>query len=302
MAARQEETENPGAGRPTRTRPAAPAARTGLPALQRDAGNDAVTGWLHNPGPAAGPAVLGSAGIAALQRGAGNAAVNAVVQRSTGPTGDTPTVQRMYSGRSTRDSTRQQRNRDRTDPSGRTRSSRQQGATRHDLSWARRQPVPTRGENNERLWDGTRDRLSFWPQTTQNVLGRAYTRNARNGHQLFRCANCRQEVHQRAVADQLGLDNWVEIDHRTAILDYVNSNADGDTWAHDLGHGWYRQVSAITHDEAQALYNAESNLRAYCQHCNGGARAAASTSRHFDRVGANWMGDPFQDEGSEDEG
>ena len=215
------------------------------------------------------------------------------------PAGAAP-VQGMW--RSTRDSTRDQRDRDRRDPSGRTRGSAAGGGDSAERR-ARRVPPPTRGPGGEPLWDGTRRQLGFTSAAVREVLAdtpREWSESV--GAYRYECRHCAAMVFDRATAerhprrseDSQGRVRWYEIDHMEGIIANVNRSVDPVQWIVPVGEeGFLRRAEAVYLDDARDAANDPDNLQVLCNRCNGGRRAHNSESRHMDTSGARWVGAPY---------
>ena len=231
-----------------------------------------------------------------------------LAEREMAPAGSAPAqagaapVQGMW--RSTRDSTRDQRDRDRRDPSGRTRGSAAGGGDSAERR-ARRVPPPTRGPGGEPLWDGTRRQLGFTPAAVREVLAdtpREWSESV--GAYRYECRHCdamvfdraTAERHPRRSADSQGRVRWYEIDHMEGIIANVNRSVDPVQWIVPVGEeGFLRRAEAVYLDDARDAANDPDNLQVLCNRCNGGRRAHNSESRHMDTSGARWVGAPYVD-------
>jgi RHS repeat-associated protein len=204
-----------------------------------------------------------------------------------------------HSGRSKRDSTK----RDTDRSSGRHDHGHHTRHRRSASPDARPRPlttaVPTRGPNNERLWNGRRDTIPFLagvregliaalPQRhyREAVIGRdGHQRRDRNNNRVFR-----EWTEYTAVCGHT-VDNSssIDIDHKDGILSHVHLNADAINWRQDLGNGFSRDVEAVTLQEAAKAASDLPNLQALCGPCNR-KKAKDSSSKHMDQSGPSFYG------------
>ncbi|MFD7712020.1 DUF4157 domain-containing protein [Streptomyces sp. NPDC059786] len=223
-------------------------------------------------------------------------------------------VQRMYSGyggygsgyggggerRSGRSATAQDSERRRraeapqVDSRRRTRAG---AASRDDeadpMTIARSAAPPRRGPDGEALWDGTRRQLTWTAGTEALVLGRTpHETSSRSGRTRYECEHCQRMVLSRGEADDARENNWYEIDHIEGILAYVHRSVDPIQWDVEVVPNIYRRAEAILLEDAREAASDPDNLRLLCRRCNGGQRAANSESRHMDRMGPTWVGQP----------
>lgn len=193
-----------------------------------------------------------------------------------------------YDRRGTRRARRPSRRLSRTH--ARTRAGAAAGSSRQTspLAAAERVPPPRRGEAGQRLWDGSRKHLTWMEGAVNAVLTVTPRRlSSRTGTYRYACGKCGKMVLGKAEARGAAKEsNWYEIDHVEVIIANVHrSGVDPMNWTVQVGENIYRDVEAISLDDARAAASHPGNLRVLCKKCNGGTRAARSESRYMDGSG-----------------
>lgn len=286
MHAERERDQRGAAGRPVR--PARDASHT-----------SAAQKAVAEPGP------LTAAQVVRLQQAAGNAAVVQRLARNRQGQdqhagcgqgcGHAPHVQRMPR-RSGREHTQRESERIEAENGprthARTRAGAAAGSSRQTspLAAAERVPPPRRGEAGQRLWDGSRKHLTWLEGAVNAVLAVTPRRlSSRTGTYRYECGKCGKMVLSKAEARGAAKEsNWYEIDHVEGIIANVHRSVDPMNWTVQVGENIYRDVEAISLDDARAAASHPGNLRVLCKKCNGGTRAARSESRYMDGSGARW--------------
>ncbi|MFI2234813.1 hypothetical protein [Streptomyces chrestomyceticus] len=69
-------------------------------------------------------------------------------------------------------------------------------------------------------------------------------------------------------------------------------------WTVQVGENIFRDVEAISLDDARAAASHPGNLRVLCKKCNGGTRAARSENRYMDASGARWTSPAYYGPGA----
>ncbi|MEU5698749.1 DUF4157 domain-containing protein [Streptomyces aurantiacus] len=231
-----------------------------------------------------------------------SAGIQRLVSSVTGPAADQAAgapVQRM-ARRSERTYT--QRDSDRIDNEsaprthGRTRAGASSSRRERDpLADAARVAVPRSGPDGERLWDGTRSQLTWTEGAVAAVLASTHSKiSSRTRTLRYECDKCGEMVLSKGDSKKAKEDNWYEIDHVEGILAYVHRSVDPMEWTVPVGDGIYRDVTAISWDDARNAASDPSNLRCLCRQCNGGKRASKSESKYMDRYGPQWVGAPYE--------
>ncbi|MGQ4514369.1 eCIS core domain-containing protein [Streptomyces sp. DW26H14] len=227
-------------------------------------------------------------------------AVQRLISTVTAPAAEAPAgaaaVQRMFSGRSVRSTTERERHQRGPRTHERSRAGAARNRDRDDpMIRAQSAPLPTRGPNNERLWDGTRRQLGWVEGTEAAVLATTHSEySASRKANRYACQKCGDMVYSKGVAQKAKKDNWYEIDHMEGILAYVHRAVDPiDDWAVPVGDNIYRMATGMSLAAAQMAASDTANLRVLCRRCNGGKRASKSESRHMDRQPTAWVGAPF---------
>ncbi|MER7789716.1 DUF4157 domain-containing protein [Streptomyces sp. NPDC097640] len=209
------------------------------------------------------------------------------------PIGDVA-VQRWPGARqSTRDARRRP-----VDRRGRTREAERQRnhpEGTEDLLTAAENFIPSRRRvNGTRLWDG--NRVAFAPGVRAGILASDETEKKWNsrGELTYRC---RGRCKEYKTADKM------DIDHVEGIIAYIVRAASFTNFQVDLGLynerfvGIYRDLWAITQDDAVAAANHAPNLRAKCARCNR-RDGQNSESRDMDRSMQEW-GVAYYSQGNE---
>ncbi|MFD8866500.1 DUF4157 domain-containing protein [Streptomyces sp. NPDC059590] len=208
------------------------------------------------------------------------------------PIGDVA-VQRWPGARqSTRDARRRP-----VDRRGRTREAERQRNHdgTEDLLTAAENFIPSRRRiNGTRLWDG--DRVPFAPGVREQILASDETKKKLNsrGELTYRC---RGRCKEYKTADKM------DIDHVEGIIAYIVRAANFTYFQVDLGlyqesfAGIYRDLWAITQDDAIAAASQATNLRAKCARCNR-RDGQDSESRDMDRSMQEW-GEPYYAQANE---
>ncbi|WP_030022048.1 hypothetical protein [Streptomyces monomycini] len=261
------------------------------------------------------PGPLTAAQVVGLQQAAGNAAVvQRLAQSGQGRDqhagcgqgcGHTPQVQRMIR-RSGRTHTQREAERIEAENGPRTHARTRAGAAgssrqQNPLAAAERVPLPRRGEAGQRLWDGSRKHLNWMEGAVNAVLAVTPKRlSSRTGTYRYECGKCGKMVLSKAEARGAAKEsNWYEIDHVEGIIANVHRSVDPMNWTVQVGENIYRDVEAISLDDARAAASHPGNLRVLCKKCNGGTRAARSESRYMDGSGARWTGPAYYGPGAE---
>ncbi|MGP2440828.1 eCIS core domain-containing protein [Streptomyces sp. JW3] len=227
--------------------------------------------------------------------------ISSAVPPAAGAPADRAPVQRMFSRRSHRSHTRHSTEQTESQLGPRTHPSSRAGAgsSRRDrddpMGQALRAPLPTRGPNGERLWDGTRHQLGWVPGTEETVLAGTYSEySSTRKANRYACQSCDEMVYSKKVARKAKKDNWYEIDHQEGILAYVHRAVDPiEDWPVRVAENIYRTATGMSLAAAQAAASDPSNLRVLCRRCNGGKRASRSESRYMDRTPTAWTSTPY---------
>ncbi|WP_263631878.1 eCIS core domain-containing protein [Streptomyces sp. 8L] len=229
-----------------------------------------------------------------------SAAVQRLISSVAAPAAEAPAgaaaVQRMFSGRSVRSTTERERHQRGPRTHERSRAGAARNRDRDDpMIRAMSAPLPTRGPNNERLWDGTRRQLGWVEGTEAAVLATTHSEySASRKANRYACQKCGDMVYSKGVAQKAKKDNWYEIDHMEGILAYVHRAVDPiDDWPVPVGDNMYRMATGMSLAAAQMAASDTANLRVLCRRCNGGKRASKSESRHMDRQPTAWVGAPY---------
>ena len=122
---------------------------------------------------------------------------------------------------------------------------------------------PVKDNKGNDIWQGDRGSLGgFSDDLVDEVLDELPSRTTASGVEEFQCPKCKKYVaRKRDLGD--GAQNWMSIDHKLSIREYVVAHVTAVTDTLD-GHLWTYYPKA----ECIEAHRDPANLRGLCQSCN----------------------------------